>query len=77
MDQQPSPQVNPPAGGPVNEQPGAQPPSPPAGGAQPPKKGYGKKPLWFWLLVYLVVGGIIYAIIYFVFLSGNGGGSPY
>lgn len=38
-----------------------------------PKQGYGSK----WkrmVLIYLVVGAVVYAIIYFVFLNGPGGG---
>lgn len=44
----------------------------------PPKSGYGAK--WKkWLLIYLAVGIVAYAIIYFVFFAGNGygGGSGY
>lgn len=26
--------------------------------------GYGKRPWWYWLLVYVVAGGLIYALIY-------------
>jgi hypothetical protein len=38
---------------------------------------YGKKPLWFWLLVYAAVGGAAYLLIYFLFLAdGAGGGVP-
>jgi len=36
------------------------------------KSAYGKRPLWQWVALYVVVGGIIYAIIYFAFLhKGN------
>lgn len=35
-------------------------------------KGYGKRPLWQWLLIYLIIGGIIYALIYFLFLAPRG-----
>lgn len=38
-------------------------------------KGYGKRPAWFWILVYIIVGAIIYGIIYLFFFRG--GGSPY
>jgi len=44
--------------------------------AEPPEQntyGYGKKPLWQWVLIYLVVGGIIYALIYYFYLSKKGG----
>ena len=31
------------------------------------KKGYGKRPLWQWVLIYLIVGGVLYAAIYFLY----------
>lgn len=34
-------------------------------------KGYGKRPLWQWILIYLVVGGIIYVVIYFLVIKKN------
>ena len=37
------------------------------------KSAYGKRPVWQWLLIYLLVGGIIYFLIY-LFLSGKSGG---
>ena len=44
-------------------------------------KGYGKHPWWQWLLIYLVVAGIVYAIVYFLFFAHSGGSagtsSPY
>lgn len=41
------------------------------------KSGYGKRPLWQWILIYLVIGGIIYALIYYFVLAPQGGrGSP-
>ena len=33
--------------------------------------GYSKRPLWQWVLIYLVVGGIIYLAIYYLFFSGR------
>ncbi len=42
----------------------------------PKNSGYGKRPLWQWILIYVVIGGIIYAVIYFV-LAGRGAASPY
>lgn len=32
---------------------------------------YGKRPLWQWLLIYIVVGGLLYVAVYYLFLSGN------
>lgn len=38
-------------------------------------KGYGKRPLWQWVVIYVVVGGLIYAAVYY-FIMARGGGSP-
>ena len=44
-----------------------------------PKRGYGSK--WKkWLAIYLAVGAVVYAIVYFAFLhhsGGSGGGGGY
>jgi len=37
-----------------------------------PSKDYGKRPLWQWILLYLVIGGIIYYLIYY-FATSSGG----
>lgn len=39
------------------------------------KKGYGKRPMWQWVLIYALVGGVIYYLIYYFFMRG--GSSPY
>lgn len=49
---------------------------------QKPSKGYGKRPLWQWILIYIIVGGIIYALVYYIFFgmdngSSSGGGLGY
>lgn len=36
-------------------------------------KGYGKRPLWQWILIYLIIGGVVYYIIYYFFIRGSGG----
>lgn len=41
------------------------------------KNSYGKRPLWFWLATYAVIGLLIYAAVYLVFFSGGGGGPGY
>lgn len=38
--------------------------------------GYGKRPLWQWVVIYLIIGGLIYAAIYYFFFA-NKGRSPY
>lgn len=40
-------------------------------------RGYGKRPVWFWVLVYIVSGTIVYGIIYLLFLRNDGGGGLY
>lgn len=44
-----------------------------------PKKGYGKRPLWQWIALYVIVGAIVYGIIYYLFFmpSVGSGGSTY
>lgn len=37
--------------------------------------GYGKRPLWQWIALYVVVGAIVYGLIYLLFMSG--GYKPY
>ncbi|MBI2621216.1 MAG: hypothetical protein HYW63_01030 [Candidatus Levybacteria bacterium] len=38
-----------------------------------PRKNYGKRPLWQWVVFYLIIGGVIYALIYYsgVIKAGN------
>jgi hypothetical protein len=36
---------------------------------------YGKRPLWQWILLYVIVGAIVYYIIYLLFFHGSGSGS--
>jgi hypothetical protein len=35
-------------------------------------KGYGKRPLWQWILIYLIIGGIAYALIYYFVFAKKG-----
>lgn len=39
--------------------------------------GYGKRPLWQWILLYVVIGGIVYGVIYYFMFSENGGSYNY
>ncbi|HSX43913.1 MAG TPA: hypothetical protein VLE69_01265 [Candidatus Saccharimonadales bacterium] len=42
---------------------------------QPTKSGgYGKRPMWQWVLIYVIVGAIVYFLIYYLFFRGNTGG---
>ncbi len=38
---------------------------------------YGKRPLWQWVVIYLVIGGILYGLIYYFVLAKRGGYSGY
>src|ERR1035437_5777973 len=35
---------------------------------------YGKRPLWQWILLYLVIGVVIYGLVYYFVLAKNGKG---
>lgn len=43
---------------------------------KPDKKGYGKRPVWQWILIYVVIAIIVYGLIYFFFIrdTGSAGG---
>ncbi len=64
---------------PQNQPPTSTPPqdtspqTPTTAPASPQKKGYGKRPLWQWILLYIVVAGVVYALIWFLFLRSSGG----
>jgi len=34
---------------------------------------YGKRPLWQWIAIYAVVGGLVYFLIYYFILAPKGG----
>lgn len=43
-----------------------------------PPKGYGKRPLWQWLLIYVIIALIVYGLIYLLFFNdGSGSGTGY
>jgi hypothetical protein len=45
---------------------------------QPVKKSsYGKRPVWQWVVIYLVLAVIIYGLIYIVFIHKGSGSSGY
>lgn len=39
---------------------------------QKPQKGYGKRPMWQWILLYVVVAIIVYGLVYFIFIHKTG-----
>lgn len=51
-----------------NPQPSNMPRNPQTGG------GYGgKRPVWQWVVIYLVIAAIVYAVIYYVVIAKKGG----
>ena len=41
---------------------------------KPPQKkpnAYGKRPMWQWVVLYVVVGAIVYGLIYYFFMRGT------
>ncbi|HTE21885.1 MAG TPA: hypothetical protein VK674_02485 [Candidatus Limnocylindria bacterium] len=46
--------------------------------AQPPQKqshGYGKRPTWQWVVIYLVIAVVVYGLVYYFFMRDSGGGN--
>lgn len=41
------------------------------------KDGYGKRPLWQWILLYVVIAGVAYGLIYYFFFAKNNNGYVY
>ncbi|MBI3624014.1 hypothetical protein HY218_00070 [Candidatus Saccharibacteria bacterium] len=39
---------------------------------QKPTKGYGKRPMWQWVVIYLIVAAIVYGLIYYIFIHKSG-----
>src|SRR6266567_3458063 len=37
------------------------------------KGSYGKRPLWQWILLYIVIGAIVYGAVYYLYLVPKGG----
>jgi hypothetical protein len=35
-------------------------------------QGYGKRPMWQWVVMYLVVAVVVYGLIYYFFLRDSG-----
>ena len=52
------------------EAPETQPQQP----SQKPAKGYGKRPMWQWVLIYVVVAIVVYGLIYLIFIHKSGSG---
>jgi len=39
--------------------------------------GYGKRPMWQWILIYAVIGAAVYGAIYYFVLAKKGSSNPY
>lgn len=39
---------------------------------QTPSTGYGKRPLWQWIILYIIIGVIVYGLIYLIFFQKSG-----
>ncbi|MDD5464684.1 MAG: hypothetical protein PHP62_06055 [Candidatus Moranbacteria bacterium] len=37
------------------------------------KSGYGKRPLWQWIVIYLVIGAVVYGLVYYFVFAKKGG----
>lgn len=42
--------------------------------ADKPDKGYGKRPVWQWVAIYLIAAVIIYGLVYYLFINGGDDG---
>lgn len=42
---------------------------------QKPRKGYGKRPMWQWVILYVIIAIIVYGLIYLLFIHKSGGTS--
>jgi hypothetical protein len=40
---------------------------------QTPSKGYGKRPMWHWVLIYVAMAIVVYGLIYLLFMRDSGG----
>lgn len=49
----------------------------PASPRAPAKGGYGKRPVWQWVVIYLVIAIVVYGIVYFAFIHKSGTTSGY
>ena len=39
------------------------------------QNGYGKRPVWQYLLLYLIIGGVLYFLVYYLFFYSKSGKS--
>lgn len=36
-----------------------------------PNNNYNKRPMWQWVVLYLIVGAIVYGVIYYILIANN------
>lgn len=41
--------------------------------SEPKNSGYGKKSVWQWMIIYVVIGAIVYGLLYYFFFAKKGG----
>jgi len=41
------------------------------------KTGYGKRPAWQWVVIYIIAAIVVYGLIYLIFFHKSGGGLGY
>jgi hypothetical protein len=39
--------------------------------ADKPAKGYGRRPVWQWVAIYLVIAIVVYGLVYILFINGG------
>ncbi|HSX23604.1 MAG TPA: hypothetical protein VLE74_00690 [Candidatus Saccharimonadales bacterium] len=44
---------------------------------QKPTKGYGKRPMWQWILLYVIIAAVVYGLIYVLVIHKSGTTSSY
>lgn len=40
------------------------------------ESGYDKRPIWQWVLMYAVIAGVVYGLVYYFVFAGNGYSAP-
>jgi len=40
-------------------------------------KGYGKRPKWQWVVIYIIVAIVVYGLIYYLFIRDSGSSGIY
>ncbi len=43
------------------------------GAGEKKEYGYGNRPLWQWVVLYVIIGAVVYGLVYYFFLAKKGG----